>query len=151
MDQKYFICKQCGNIVDMVRDKGVPIMCCGKEMAELVPNTTDAAGEKHVPVYQVRDNTVHVAVGATGHPMLEEHSIEWVSIQTKAGMQRKPLKPGEPPEACSPRPRDGVPARFSDGFALWYSDEKMWNDHPVSGGRSTSCLYSSQPVRWKLI
>ncbi len=100
MDQKYFICKQCGNIVDMVRDKGVPIMCCGKEMAELVPNTTDAAGEKHVPVYQVRDNTVHVAVGATGHPMLEEHSIEWVSIQTKAGMQRKPLKPGEPPEAC---------------------------------------------------
>ena len=140
MDQKYFICKQCGNIVDMVRDKGVPIMCCGKEMAELVPNTTDAAGEKHVPVYQVRDNTVHVAVGATGHPMLEEHSIEWVSIQTKAGMQRK-----------QPRPLEGVTARFSEGFALWDSDEKMWNDHPVSGGRSTSCLYSSQPVRWKLI
>jgi len=84
----------------MVKDKGVPIMCCGQEMAELVPNTTDAAGEKHVPVYKVQDGIVHVAVGATGHPMTEEHSIEWVSIQTKAGGQRKPLKAGEAPKAC---------------------------------------------------
>ena len=100
MDQRYFICEHCGNIVEMVKDKGVPIMCCGQKMTELVPNTTDASGEKHVPVYEVQDHIVHVAVGAAGHPMLEEHSIEWVAIQTKTGGQRKPLKAGEAPEAC---------------------------------------------------
>ncbi len=98
MKQKYFVCEHCGNIVEMVKDQGVPIVCCGQKMTELVPNTTDAAGEKHVPVYKVRDGIVHVAVGAVGHPMVEEHSIEWVSIQTKAGGQRKSLKVGEPPE-----------------------------------------------------
>ena len=100
MDQRYFICEHCGNIVEMVKDKGVPIMCCGQKMTELVPNTTDASGEKHVPVYDVQDHIVHVAVGAAGHPMMEEHSIEWVAIQTKTGGQRKPLKPGEAPEVC---------------------------------------------------
>ena len=100
MDQRYLICEHCGNIVEMVKDKGVPIMCCGQKMRELAPNTTDGAGEKHVPVYKVQDGIVHVAVGAIGHPMMEEHSIEWVSIQTKTGGQRKSLKVGEPPEVC---------------------------------------------------
>ena len=100
MDQRYFVCEHCGNIVEMVKDKGVPIMCCGQKMTELVPNTTDAAEEKHVPIYKVQNGIVHVAVGSAGHPMLEEHSIEWISLQTKAGGQRKLLKAGEPPEAC---------------------------------------------------
>lgn len=100
MDQRYFICGHCGNIVELVRDKGVPIVCCGQKMTELRPNSTDASGEKHVPVYSVQGNIVRVAVGAAGHPMMEEHSIEWVAIQTKTGGQRKTLKVGEAPEAC---------------------------------------------------
>ena len=100
MEQRYFLCEHCGNIVEMVRDKGVPIVCCGQKMTELIPNTTDGAAEKHVPVYRVQDGAIHVSVGSAGHPMLEEHSIEWISIQTKAGGQRKPLKAGEAPEAC---------------------------------------------------
>ena len=100
MEQKYFLCEHCGNIVEMVKDKGVPILCCGQKMTELIPNTTDGAAEKHVPVYKAQDCTVHVSVGSAGHPMLEEHSIEWISIQTKAGGQRKTLKAGEAPEAC---------------------------------------------------
>ncbi len=31
-------------------EKGPRVVCCGTEMTELIPNTTDAATETHVPV-----------------------------------------------------------------------------------------------------
>ena len=100
MEQKFFICEHCGNIIAMVKNAGVPVMCCGQKMTELVPGTTDAAVEKHVPSYVVEGNKVIVTVGEVEHPMAEEHYIEWVSIQTKQGNQRKALKPGEAPKIC---------------------------------------------------
>lgn len=68
MKQKFFICEHCGNIIAMVKDKGVPVMCCGQKMTELVPGTTDAATEKHVPVFSQEGNKVVVKVGAVEHP-----------------------------------------------------------------------------------
>ena len=68
-------------------------------MTELVPNTTDAAQEKHVPVVEVKGNTVKVSVGSVAHPMLEEHFIQFIILETKQGFQKKDLKPGEKPEA----------------------------------------------------
>ena len=100
MEQKFFICEHCGNIIAMVKNTGVPVMCCGQKMTELVPGTTDAAVEKHVPSYVVEGNKVIVTVGEVEHPRAEEHYIEWVSIQTKQGNQRKALKPGEAPKIC---------------------------------------------------
>ncbi len=100
MEQRFFICTHCGNIIAMVRDKGVPVVCCGEKMKEIIPGTTDAAKEKHVPVYTVEQNKVNVKVGSVEHPMTAEHYIEWISIQTKQGNQRKCLKPGDKPEAC---------------------------------------------------
>ncbi len=100
MEQKFFICEHCGNIIAMVKNKGVPVMCCGQKMTEIVANTTDAAQEKHVPVYSVEGNKVKVVVGSAEHPMQEEHYIEWVSLQTKMGNQRKALAPGQKPEVC---------------------------------------------------
>ena len=76
MEVKYYICKHCGNIIEKVKDKGVPVTCCGEPMQELKAGVTDAAVEKHVPVYTVEGNYVHVVVGETKHPMLEEHFIE---------------------------------------------------------------------------
>ena len=99
MEQKYFICEHCGNIVTMVQDKGVPVFCCGQKMTPLVPGTVEAAHEKHIPVYTVEGNTVHVKVGSVDHPMLEEHFITWISLQTRQGSQIKYLKPGEAPAA----------------------------------------------------
>lgn len=100
MEQRFFICEHCGNIVAMVKDTGVPVMCCGQKMTEIIPGTADAAVEKHVPVYQVEGNVVKVQVGAVDHPMLPEHFIQWVSIQTRQGNQRKALKPGGEPKVC---------------------------------------------------
>ena len=100
MEQKFYICEHCGNIIAMVKDKGVPVMCCGQKMTEIIPGTSDASQEKHVPVYTIDGNLVKVKVGSAEHPMLPEHYIEWVSLQTKYGNQRKVLKPGEKPEVC---------------------------------------------------
>ena len=83
MEMKFYRCPHCGQIIAIVKATGVPIVCCGEPMAEVVPGTTDASLEKHVPVVNVEGNTVHVSVGSAAHPMLPEHYIEWVAIQTK--------------------------------------------------------------------
>ena len=100
MDQMFYICERCGNIIAKVRDSGVPVMCCGQPMTRIVPGTSDGAHEKHVPVYTVENNIVTVTVGAVEHPMTQAHYIEWISLQTSAGNQRKLLKPGDAPKAC---------------------------------------------------
>ena len=100
MEQKFYKCNTCGNMIAFVKASGVPVMCCGQPMEEMIPGTTDAAVEKHVPVVEVEGNCVHVKVGDVEHPMLEEHYIEWISLQTKQGNQRKALNPGDKPEAC---------------------------------------------------
>lgn len=101
MEQKFYICKHCGNIIAKVKDTGVPVICCGEPMSEIIPGTTDAAVEKHVPVWTVENGIVHVKVGSVEHPMLPEHYIEWVSLHTKQGNQRKELHPGEKPRLAS--------------------------------------------------
>lgn len=100
MEMKFYICEICGNIIAMVKKSGAPVSCCGQKMKELEPGTTDAAVEKHVPVFEVKDNKVLVTVGSVEHPMLAEHYIEWIAVQTTAGNQRKALKPGDKPQAC---------------------------------------------------
>ena len=100
MNQKFLICEHCGNIVAVVKESGVSIVCCGEKMKELVPGTVEASREKHIPEYKVEGNKVVVNVGSIDHPMVPEHFIEWVSIQTKQGNQRKQLVPGQKPEVC---------------------------------------------------
>ena len=94
---KFYICEVCGNIVYHVNASGVPVFCCGKKMNELVPGTVDAAVEKHVPVVEVEGSLVKVTVGSTLHPMAEEHSIQWIALETEQGEQLKYLKPGQEP------------------------------------------------------
>ncbi len=99
MEMRFFRCRKCGQMVAIVKKKGSPIICCGEPMEEIVAGTSDGAAEKHVPVYEVKDNKVYVTVGAVEHPMSEEHYIEWIAVQTKDGNQRKALKPGDEPKA----------------------------------------------------
>ena len=96
---KFYVCEHCGNIITFVKSSGVPVMCCGQKMTEIVPGTTDAAVEKHVPVVKAEGSQVTVTVGAVEHPMLPEHFIEWIVLETQQGSQIKHLKPGEKPQA----------------------------------------------------
>ncbi len=100
MEMKFFKCDICGNIIAMVHSSGAPVSCCGQKMTEIIPGTSDGAVEKHVPVYEVKENKVHVSVGSVAHPMTEAHYIQWISLQTKQGNQRKELKPNQEPKVC---------------------------------------------------
>ena len=99
MELKFFRCNHCGNIIVKIKDSSVPVVCCGENMQELVPGTTDAAVEKHLPVYETNGSTVSVTVGSVSHPMMPEHFINWVCLQTNKGFQLKYLNPGEEPKA----------------------------------------------------
>jgi len=95
---KFYRCNHCGNIIGKVIDKGVPVVCCGEKMVELVPNTTDGATEKHLPSVSINGNEITVAIGSIAHPMLPEHFIEWVYLETEQGGQKKALKSGDEPK-----------------------------------------------------
>jgi len=94
---RFFICRHCGNLIGLIDNKGVPVVCCGEKMAELVPNTVEASVEKHLPVVIFSGDSVRVEVGSAAHPMLEEHHIVFVYVETARGGQRKALKAGEAP------------------------------------------------------
>lgn len=96
---KFFICKHCGNLVGMIFNSGAPMVCCGDQMTELVPNTVEASHEKHLPVISVSGDKVTVKIGSVEHPMTDEHYIQWIYLETEHGGQRKALKPGDKPEA----------------------------------------------------
>lgn len=96
---KFFKCNVCGNVVAYLCESGAKVVCCGQEMQEIIPNTVDAAKEKHVPVYHVDGNKINVHVGSIDHPMEDKHYIEWIALETENGNQRKILKPNDKPEA----------------------------------------------------
>ena len=98
-EQKFYICRICGNLVGMIHDSEVEIICCGEPMEELIPNTVEAAVEKHLPVISLDGDTVTVNVGSVEHPMIDAHYIPWVYLETKKGGQRKNLAPGDKPQA----------------------------------------------------
>ena len=91
-------CEHCGTIVEEIKfGAGYP-SCCGQFMTLLKAGTLDGA-EKHVPVYSVEGNKVKVSVGSVKHPMVEDHYIEWIAIETTNGQQKKFLKANEAPKA----------------------------------------------------
>ena len=99
MRQKFFICKHCGNIISMIRDRGVPVYCCNEKMHDITPGTTEASGEKHIPVFNMDGNIVHVTVGSVEHPMSSDHYIEWICLETQRGIQYAYLTPDDEPKA----------------------------------------------------
>ena len=96
---KFYICRHCGNLIGMIHNAGVPMMCCGQKMDALEPGTVEASAEKHIPAVTLEGDVLKVNVGSIDHPMLPEHYIEWVYVETEAGGQRKALKPGQEPKA----------------------------------------------------
>ena len=97
MKEKFYICRHCGNLIGVINASGVPVVCCGENMQALVPNTTDAAFEKHLPVVAFENGVLTVNIGEAAHPMTDAHYIAWVYVQTANGGQRKALKPNDTP------------------------------------------------------
>lgn len=96
---KFYLCETCGNLVSLYNEGGGTLVCCENDMKELIPGTVDASLEKHIPVIEVEGNKVTVTIGSVIHPMVDEHWIEWIYLETKEGTQRKCLEPGCEPKA----------------------------------------------------
>ena len=124
---KYFVCENCGNIVEYVKESGVPVVCCGQRMTELVPGTGDGAHEKHVPVVTVSGDKVLVEIGEVEHPMVEEHYIQWIAIETTRVYQRVKLSPADKPRAefCLAGGEEFVAAyEYCNIHGLWKKNNK---------------------------
>ena len=73
-------CKVCGAMVNVIKEctcQNGGIKCCNEIMDVLVPNSVDAAVEKHVPTYEKVEDEIFVKVN---HVMEKEHFIEWISL-----------------------------------------------------------------------
>ena len=98
-ENKFYVCGHCGNIVGLIKNAGVPLMCCGQKMTLLEPGTVEASHEKHIPVVKVNDGIVEVNIGSVDHPMTEEHLIKFIAVETKEGSQIKFLTAADKPHA----------------------------------------------------
>jgi superoxide reductase len=93
-------CEVCGNIVEVIHSGVGQLVCCNQPMILLEVKRTEEGGyEKHLPVIEKDGNKYTVKVGSVEHPMLEQHWIEWIALDTKNGVLRKYLNPGEKPIA----------------------------------------------------
>ena len=99
LKNQVYKCGVCGNIVLLVHVGGGTLVCCGQPMTLMEENHVDASKEKHVPAIEKVEGGVTVRVGSVEHPMLPEHFIEWIEVQTASKVYRKDLVPGEKPAA----------------------------------------------------
>ena len=90
-EMKFFVCEHCGNMVDVIYDAGVSMMCCGQKMTRLEAGTVEASHEKHIPVVSAEGGLVRVDIGAVTHPMTEEHHIAFIVLETNRGFQKADL------------------------------------------------------------
>ena len=99
MELKICKCMHCGNIIEVIEDHGVPVICCGEPMKLFKAGETDGAAEKHVPAVTVEGGVIRVQVGEVAHPMTEEHHIAFIWLVTDKGIHRAVLNHTGAPEA----------------------------------------------------
>lgn len=123
---KFYQCPVCKKIITVMSNNETATVCCTKEMTELIGNTTEASVEKHIPVVDVIGNVVKVQIGSLPHPMLEEHYIEWICLETEKGNQIKRLLPGEEPVAEFVMAKDKAVAVYAycNLHGLWKTEIK---------------------------
>lgn len=118
----FYRCEKCGNMVALLKNGGGTLTCCGQAMTKLEPNTTDAAKEKHVPFIIKENGKIKVEVGSTLHPMLPEHHIEWIVLDTGDKTEIVYLKPGMEPKAVFEGVSSGTVYEYCNLHGLWKAD-----------------------------
>ena len=119
---KYIIkkCNKCNAMVQVLKDcicTECGIECCDEPMQELIPNSVDAAFEKHLPNYEIKNNMIEVTVN---HVMEEEHYIEWIAIYYEDGSHyTKILKPGSSAKAVFEYKENATLYAYCNKHGLW--------------------------------
>lgn len=115
-------CNKCGAIVKVIEDcncEGCRIVCCGEPMQVMVPNSVDAAVEKHVPTYEVVDNELVVKVN---HVMEKEHFIEWIALVKENKEYTVKLYPEQEAEARFPYIKGATLYAYCNKHGLWKAE-----------------------------
>ncbi len=115
-------CMKCGALVQVIEDchcDNCGIQCCGEQMKRIEPNSVDAAIEKHVPVYEIVENSIVVTVN---HVMEEEHYIEWIAMVSDDKIGKKFLKPGDKPVVTFPYIPGSKVYAYCNKHLLWKAD-----------------------------
>lgn len=121
-EKEIYRCPICGNIIEVLKVGGGPLVCCGKPMELIEENTQEAALEKHIPVIEKIEGGYRVSVGEVEHPMLEAHYIVWIELVAGNQLFRKYLKPGDKPVAEFMTDATDVYAReYCNLHGLWRS------------------------------
>ena len=120
--RKFYLCKKCGNIVSLLVEGKGTLSCCAEPMEELIANTVDAALEKHVPLYDVRDNKIVVKVGEVMHPMDEDHYINFVALEYGDTINIHNFKPGEEPIYVFDYYENATVYAYCNKHGLWKSE-----------------------------
>lgn len=119
-----YYCPVCHKVIWVIDDTNVPTYCCGQPMTKLVPKTEDVGAEKHVPVITKKGKETRVRVGTTPHPMVKEHKIEWIALETEDGFSFKFLNPAFEPGACFKFESDKILAAYEycNIHGLWKAE-----------------------------
>ena len=115
-------CKKCGAMVKVIEDctcDNCGIRCCGEEMEKLVPNSVDAAVEKHVPTFERVEDEIYVTVN---HVMEKEHFIEWVAQVSEDTECFKMLYPEQNAEARFKYIPGATIYAYCNKHGLWKKD-----------------------------
>lgn len=118
----FYKCEVCGNMVELIKNGGGQLVCCGKPMTELKANTTDASFEKHVPTAKVDNGIIVVQVGSVSHPMTPEHYIEWIALVSEKGTERISLSPSDEPKAAFGYKENAEVYAYCNLHGLWKSE-----------------------------
>lgn len=125
--KQYYVCPVCGNIVTFEHFSGYVPVCCGHRMEKLIPGTSDAAKEKHIPVCEECEGRLCVSVGSSLHPMSDDHYIEWIALETDKGYYKKILSPQVEPQVTFCLSKDEKPVclfAYCNLHGLWASEFK---------------------------
>lgn len=120
----FYRCEVCGNMVGLIKKGGGQLVCCGQHMTKLVPNSTDASTEKHVPVAVKKDSKIYVEIGSVPHPMTEQHYIEWIAVVSDNGTERISLTPNDEPKAVFCDKANADVYAYCNLHGLWKAEVK---------------------------
>ncbi len=144
MATKFFKCAVCGNVIVKFVDSGIIPECCGEEMVELQPDTTDGKVEYHIPVVErMEDSTLKIMVGAEPHPMTEKHHIVFIYAETENGGQIHYLDPTKPAQTVICDCTDKIVAVYAycNLHGLWKAEFK--EEEPDNCSRYEKCCCGS--------
>lgn len=112
-------CTKCGATIKVLKDctcSDCDISCCNEKMVTLKPNSTDAAFEKHVPTYEIKDGNLIVSVN---HVMDPDHYIEWIALINDDNEDFFYLNPGDNAKVTFKNKAKGTLYAYCNKHGLW--------------------------------